>query len=172
MTAEVPNVFGNRFDTPPFGEALDRFRQFIKSEGGSTDLFWVFREDVCTWGCTDWIRMPVPAENSKLAFAYYEFGRHRGLGVALSYLWNVDGQAACSVWVPKNQSEAADHLQPPCLKLRITQGPNGPFRIGVSVRSYFSWQYCRWRNRRCVGFNDDLPSRRDTARRMATDAVT
>lgn len=173
METEGPKSFGDpTFDTPPFDVACDRFRQFIKSEGAGADLFWVFREDVSTWGCTDWIRVPVPAENSNLAFAYYELGRNRGLGVALSCVCHVDGRAACSVWVPIDQSEAADCLQPPCLKLRIHQGPNGPFRIGVAVRSYLSWQYRRWWNRRWVGFKEYLPSRRETARRIATSAVT
>ena len=160
------------FDTPPFDEALGRFRRFLKSEGGPTDLFWVFREDVSTWGCTDWIREPVPAENSNLAFAYYEFGRHQGLGVTLSCLCDVDGRAACFVWVPKDQSEAADRFQAPCLKLSVHRGPIGPCRNGVSVRSYVSWQYRRWRNQKWVGFNDDLPSRREAVQRVATGAVT
>jgi hypothetical protein len=111
METEGPNSYGDpTFDTPPFDEALNRFCRFIKFEGGSTDLFWVFREDVTTFRHTDWIRVPVPSENSKLAVASYELGQHQGLGITISSRCNVGGRSACFVWVPKDESEAARHL--------------------------------------------------------------
>src|SRR5579862_3976793 len=96
----------SEFDTPAFDEAVSRFRRFIESNAGSSQLFWVFREEV-TVGATTCVRVPVPEENCELAAEYYEFGRNQGLGVTLAAHCLVGSRSACYVWVPKDGAEAA-----------------------------------------------------------------
>ena|SRR5579863_3138023 len=158
---------GSTCDTPPFDKAVERLRQFIKSHGGSTKLFWVFREDVSS-GTKTWVRFPVPAENFQLASEIYEFGRHQGVGVTLAAYCLVGGEFACFVWVPKDESEAADRLQAPCLKLCIHSGRTEDFRTVQPVTSRLLWRYRCWRNRRWQECLDDcVPSRLDAAERVA-----
>jgi len=158
------------WDTPPFDEAADRLRQFIKSHGGNANLFWVFREDVIL-GCETWVRFPVPPENSQLASELYEFGREQGIGVTLAACCLVGSQIACYVWVPNDESEAADRLQAPCLKLCVHSGRTEAFRTGHPVTSRLLWRYHCWCNRRWKEIADySIPSRFDAAKRVAMSA--
>jgi hypothetical protein len=166
MKTEPPNPpIGATFATPAFDEAVSRLREFIKSQGGTTDLFWIFREDVIV-GPNNWIRFPVPMENAELAAGYYEFGRDQGFGVTLAAHSLVGDRFACYVWVPKDKSEAADRLQAPCLKLSVHSGRAGPFRVAHPLASRLSWRYHCWRNRRWQELRDCLPSRLEATKRV------
>lgn len=156
----------NAFDTPPFDEAVDRLRRFIASQGGSTELLWVFREDVTTCVRSCWIRMPAAADDTALARGCYEHARERGLGVTLSVLCDVRGRSASYVWSPKDEQEAERHMQPPSLKLSMGVGLDGGPISGLPVRSGIAW-WCRCRLnswRRCIR-EVSLPSRQECVRR-------
>lgn len=171
-TGASNSVANANFDPPPFDEAVARLRHFVESQAGSSDLLWVFREDVTTYCHSEWIRVPVRRENANLAREYYEFGRQQGFGVTLACLCQFGGRSACYVWMPKDESEAADRLQGPCLKLQVHKGRNDANRTGTPVRSFLSWQYRCWRNRQWRDFDGLLRSQRDAAQRMASAAAT
>ena len=149
-------------ETPPFADALPSFLRFVDEQGFSTDLLWVFREDVTNCRRDIWVRVPVPAENVELAREYYDLGRQQGLGVTLELLCRVDDQSACFVWVPKDEIDASYAMQGP-LKLSVAVNPVD----ATPVRSRILWCWRSWLNRwrKCVTFADHLPLRDDVRRR-------
>jgi hypothetical protein len=148
--------------TPPFDESLTSFLRFVSGEGFSTELVWVFREDVSHCIRDYWVRVPVPAANTTLARDYFEFGRGQGRGVTLEVLCRLGGRSACFVWVPEDDGAASNAMQGP-LKLKV---PANPVEASA-VRSGLAWRWLRWyhRRRRCVRFAELLPRRAEAERR-------
>jgi hypothetical protein len=148
--------------TPPYDESLAAFVHALEVQGFSTDLVWVFREDITNCIRDYWIREPVPFANARLARAYFEYGRSQGRGVTLEVVCRLGGRSACYVWVPEDDEEASYAMQRP-IKLMV---PAEPVE-GFPVRSRLRWRWLRWyhRWRRCVRFADRLPSRAEVERR-------
>ena len=149
-------------ETPSFDESLASFLRFAGGEGFSTDLVWVFREDVTDCVRHYWVREPVPAGNAALARDYFEYGRDQGRGVTLEVLCRLDGRSACFVWVPEDDEAASYAMQGP-LKLKVPMHP-----VEASpVRSGLAWRWLRWYRqwRRCVRFAELLPLRAEAERR-------
>lgn len=153
---------GNLTETPPFDESLAAFHRFVGGEQFSTDLAWVFREDVTNCVHDYWVRVPVPEGNAALARDYFEWGRAQGRGVTLEVLCRVGGRSACFVWVPEDDEAASYAMQGP-LKLKA---PTHPVEAS-QVRSGLAWRWRCWyhRWRRCVRFADMLPLRSEARRR-------
>ena len=143
-------------ETPPFEESVAAFLGFIRSEGLSSELVWVFSEDVTNCIRDYWIREPVPARNALLARDYFEYGRRQGRGVSIEMLCRVGGRTACYVWVPEDDAAASYAMQRP-LGIKMPHDPVA----ATSVRSKLKWQflksYHRWR--RCRRFAELLPAR-------------
>ncbi len=130
--------------------------RFAGSEGFSTELVWVFREDVTNCVRDYWVRVPVPADNEVLARDYFEYGRRQGRGVTMKVLCRLGSQSVCFVWVPENDEAASYAMQGP-LKLKVPMDPVN----GSAVRSVLRWQWLRWVHlrRRCERFAELLPLR-------------
>lgn len=144
-------------DTPPYDVALAGFLRFLAEQGFSTELEWVFREDVTNCRSRYWVRVPVPETNAALARQYYEEGRRGGLGVTLEVLCRIANRSVCFVWWPKNAQEASYAMQGP-LKLKVPMEPT----YAIPVRGRWLWAARCWLNRYrlCVTFAGLLPSRR------------
>ncbi len=147
---------GAMSETPPYGVALAAFLRFMEEQGFSTELVWVFREDVTNCRRRYWVRVPVPEINSVLAQLYFEQGRQNGLGVTLEVLGRLEGRSACFVYWPENEEAASYAMQGP-LKLKV---PAETINI-IPVRWRWQWAAQCWLNRRrqCDFFSTLLPSR-------------
>ena len=148
-------------ETPPFDEALAAFMNFIRDQGFSTDLAWVFREDVTNCINENWIRAPIPPVNEEIARAYFEYGRGEGRGVTVSVWCRLGDQSACYVWVPEDDEAASYAMQTP-LKLSVPSSPS----IALPVVSSLRWRWLTLTNRwhRCTRFLKSLPSRDEAFR--------
>jgi len=148
--------------TPSYDESLAAFVHALQVQGFSTDLVWVFREDITNCIRDYWIREPVPAANVRLARDYFEYGRGQGRGVTLEVVCRLGERSVCYVWVPENDEDASYAMQRP-LKIMV---PKEPVK-GFPVRSRLRWRllcwYHRWRG--CVRFADMLPLRTEVERR-------
>jgi hypothetical protein len=142
--------------TPPFDEALAGFLALIHDQGLSTDLAWVFREEVTNCRLTYWVRDPIPAANADLARQYYDQGRQHGLGVTLEVVGQAVGRTICHVWFPEEENEASYAMQRP-LKLLVANPPANM----IPIRSKALWHVLRALNRwrRCVTFSAHIPTR-------------
>ncbi|HKI31032.1 MAG TPA: hypothetical protein VKA46_04145 [Gemmataceae bacterium] len=87
-------------ETPPYDDALNAFLRFVGEQGFSTELMWVFREDVTNCRRRYWVRVPVPEANTTSARQHFELGRQRGFGVTLEVLCRLEGRSACFVSWP------------------------------------------------------------------------
>ncbi len=85
--------------SPPFTEALDTFKRFLRGQGVCDTLRWVWRDAIISRRCPGSRRSatrPIYLDASRLATesdieAYYNVGVARGLGIALSVFCVVDG---------------------------------------------------------------------------------
>lgn len=145
--------------TPPFIHALAAFTPFLSKHGFSSDLVWVFREDVTSCGRDCWVHLPLWRV---LAEQYYEQGRRHGLGVTVAALCQLEGASACYVWFPKDEVDASYAMQGP-LKLTL---PTDQIQSKL-VRSYAGWLARRSLNRLRGGdhIGQQLPSRKEVCRR-------
>lgn len=152
---------GHLIETPPFDESVTSFLRFADAQGFSTELAWVFREDITNCIHDYWVREPLPADNAALARAYFEYGRRQGRGVTLEVLCRLGGRSACFVWVPEDDEAASSAMQGP-LKLKA---PLDPVEATV-VRSRWAWRWLCWshRWRRCLRFAELLPLRSQAER--------
>ena len=88
-----------------FDDALDSFRRFLREEGHSTNILWVFREDI-------WKQPParvvltLPSQKKNLALSrkVFEEGRGKGL-VEIHAIASVGDEVAATVWFPKFTGE-------------------------------------------------------------------
>src|SRR5215216_1241281 len=87
------------YEMPAFGEAVQQFGGFLVSQGLSSDLLWVFREDVCWRKQQLFVKVPVPEGNVGDVERLYNLGVARGLGVRLDVLCLLSSRPCCYVWL-------------------------------------------------------------------------
>jgi hypothetical protein len=144
---------------PSFPEGLATFVAFLEEQGASTSLVWVEREDLTTLGRRFWARLGEHSAAARRAEARYELGRQKGLGVTLHAVCRVGSSTACHVWIPRDNTDAEDHMLPPTLKCLV----NSPLHTAAVVRSVVRWHWlCLINGRRHAGnlFLRELPSRK------------
>jgi len=89
-----------------FEEAQAYFKDCLSSNDVSSDLLWVFREDVSFLYDRIYIRTPVSVENESRAKACYELGQKRDVGVNLHGFCLLDSRLCCYIALPKDDLEA------------------------------------------------------------------
>ena len=141
-----------------FDEAQSEFKDFLARAGQSSDLLWLFREDVIFLFARVFVRMPVPAENEARMAACYELGKKRGFGLNLHGFCLLDSRVCCYVALPKDELESQYMMMNPNL-LKYT------FRIELpqaeGVRNPVFWKFRSWQSKRARSphFDDHMPSR-------------
>jgi hypothetical protein len=92
-------------ELPEFEKAVDDFRDFLRKEGHSDKLLWVFRDDTWFKALDDRIiRFPAPRENEQLIRKVYYEGKLKGLA-SINALATFQGQTVATVWFPKYEKE-------------------------------------------------------------------
>jgi len=142
------------FQTPPFPEAVRFFSDFLRSEGLSTEVVWVFREDVLQRRFKIWVREPIPSSNLDLVERYFEYGRGQGRGVTLEAFCRLGDRLVCYVWVPEDD-EAASYAMQQALNTKIRV----PLTEAKSVRWVWWWRYLSNRFRSRQTWVDMIPLR-------------
>jgi len=89
-----------------FREAKQDFQNFLSGQGLSSDLLWVFREDVISLPNRLLIKVPLPENNETLAATCYEIGRERNFGLCLHAFCLLDGRPCCYIQLPKDDLDA------------------------------------------------------------------
>lgn len=127
-----------------FDEANQVFQNFLSEQGLSSDLLWVFGEDIICLPKRFLIKVPIPAENESFAKVCYDIGRERDFGLCLHAFCLLDGRPCCYVQLPKDDLDAQYSLM-------------GNHSVKYSVRSdlinaepidsFFVWQTYRLRDK-------------------------
>jgi hypothetical protein len=92
-------------EIPNFENALESFRRFLTEQGHSTNVFWVFREDIWKRSPTSVaLRFPSQIKNLRLVKKVFEEGREKGL-VDIHAIATVGDNVAATVWFPKFKEE-------------------------------------------------------------------
>lgn len=103
------------FVFPPFGEAVESFRRFLRNQGCNDTIRWLWREDICTrrapgsrrsWNRTVYVNLTGPSQTS-LVERYYDYGVRRNLGIALEVFCIAAGNPCCIVYVPEDETDAS-----------------------------------------------------------------
>ena len=149
-------------EVPPLDDGLKLLRRFVAEQEFSTELVWVFREDVTNCRRTYWIRVPVPEVNFLLARRHYDFGRAQRLGVRLEILCRLEGRSACYVWVARDREDASYAMQPSGLRLSVPCDPIDAIPVGSSL--IWEWQRRANTRRRCETSAASVPSRSEINR--------
>ena len=89
-----------------FDEAKLFFQNFLSEQGLSSDLLWVFGEDIICLPKRFLIKVPLPAENESFAEACYNIGVERNFGIGLTAFCLLDGQPCCYVQLPEDDLDA------------------------------------------------------------------
>jgi len=120
---------------PVFGEAVRQFGGFLAGQGRSSDLLWVFREDVCWRNQQLLVKIPAPEENARHVESLYNLGVNRGLGVRLDVLCLLGSHPCCYVWLPSDEEDAS-YAMLSGLKLSVPTEP----MVAQAVESALLWR--------------------------------
>jgi hypothetical protein len=143
----------------PFDEALDSFREFLSGQGLSTDLVWVFREDVIFQRERIFIKTPVPAENESRARACYELGQKRDFGINLKAFCLLESRPCCYILLPEDDLDA-QYLLMSNISLKLSVWTN--LRKAESISNPVKWLALKLMNRKSQSSSPDdhIPSKR------------
>lgn len=126
-------------EMPTFVNAVGQFRNFLISQQVSSELLWVFREDVTSRKQRILVKEPLAAENGRLVESLYERGCQRGLGVQLDAVFLLGSRVCCYICLPEDKSDA-EHLMISGLKLSVPTD----LLHARSVRNNLMWRVQVW----------------------------
>jgi hypothetical protein len=141
-----------------FDEAVDSFKNFLSGQGLSTDLAWVFREDVIFQRERIFIKTPIPAENETRARACYELGQKRDFGINLQAFCLLESRPCCYILLPEDDLDA-QYLLMGNILLKLSVWTN--LRKAESISNPVKWQALKLMNRksRVSGPDDHIASK-------------
>lgn len=125
-------------ELPEFERAVADFRDFLRKEGHSDKLLWVFRDDVWFKGIDERvIRFPVSPENERLVKKVYAEARAKGLA-DINALATFRDKTVATVWFPKYEEEEVQGCEIG-LKLSI----RNPLPEATHISPFF-WSLIKW----------------------------
>jgi hypothetical protein len=120
-----------------FLEAKQFFQNFLSEQGLSSDLFWVFGEDVISLPKRFLIKVPLPAENESFAEACYDIGLKRDFGLCLHAFCLLDGRPCCYVQLPEDDLDAQYSLMG---NHSVKYSVRNDLINAESIESFLVWQ--------------------------------
>ena len=144
------------YEFPHFYEAARQFGDFLESQTLSSELLWIFREDVCWRKRQLFIKIPLPEENKQRAESLYNLGVTRGLGVRMEALCLLDSHPCCYIWLPSDEIDAS-YAMLSGLKMSV---PTKPLK-SHPVKSELLWRIYKWQEskEKFKGIVEEIPLR-------------
>jgi hypothetical protein len=125
-------------EVPAFSNAIQQLKDFLLAgQNISTDLLWVFREDVVSYKLRLYVREPLPGGNERLVESLYERGLRRDLGIRLNVLCLLGSRPCCYIWLPKDREDAGYAL---LLMSRFIIGSPSDMLRARSVKNRLAWR--------------------------------
>ena len=122
-------------DSPPFDEAVSVFRNFLRQQGQSDTVLWIWRNSIISRrgsGSRKSANRRIFIDRHALADddsirKYYDAGVERGLGIALRVFCVADGNPLCYIYLPEDET-AAEYSMMSSLKCSLpTPCPTATF---------------------------------------------
>ncbi len=116
--------------SPPFPSAVETFRSFLRGEGISDSIRWIWRDSIYTRRAPgsqrSWTR-PIYLDERLTANLddverYYELGLDRGLGIALCVFCIAEDEPCCYIYIPSGETDASYRMMT-SLKCQIPTSP-------------------------------------------------
>ena len=127
----------------PFDESLDDFREFLFGQGLSTDLIWLFSEDVIFQDEAVFIKTPHSITNEDRAKDCYELGQKRNFGISLQAFCSFQSQLCCYIYLPEDDLDAQYSLMSnEAVKYSVWNN----LKEAQSISSVVKWKIMRLRN--------------------------
>jgi hypothetical protein len=141
-----------------FAEAINSFKEFLSDQGLSSDLQWVFRDDVVFRQGRIFIKTPLPANNESRAEACYELGRERDYGVVVKAFCLLESRPCCYIVLPEDDVDAQYMLMS---NVAVKYIIRTDLLEAESISNLIKWCVLRLLNRKShiVSFDDHIPSR-------------
>lgn len=121
--------------SPPFDEAVNVLRNFLRQQGQSDTVLWIWRNSIISRRGSGsrmvanrqiFIDRHALADDESIR-QYYDAGVERGLGIALRVFCVADGTSLCYVYLPEDET-AAGYSMMSALKCSIpTPCPTAKF---------------------------------------------
>lgn len=113
-------------DTPPFDEAVATLRNFLRQQGVSNEVRWLWRDAIISRrgsGSRKRANRRIFIDRSALADdrsirKYYDLGVERGLGIAMRVFCVAETVALCYIYIPEDKT-AAEYAMMSSLKCNI-----------------------------------------------------
>ncbi len=113
-------------ESPPYDEAVSILRNFLRQQGVSDNVHWLWREAIISRrssGSRESAHRMIFIDRHRLADAesirkYYDMGVQLALGIALRVFCLADGVPLCYVYVPEDET-AAEYAMMSGLKCSI-----------------------------------------------------
>ena len=96
-----------------FEEAQAHFKECLASDGPSSDLIWLFREDVLFLFDRVFVRTSIPDQNESRMAACYQLGQARGFGLNLHGFALLGSRLCCYVALPKDDIDSRYMMMDP-----------------------------------------------------------
>lgn len=122
MNATVPHLC----DSPPFDEAVSTLRNFLRQQGVSDNVHWLWRDAIISRrgsGSRKSANRRIFIDRNALADddsirKYYNAGVERGLGIALRVFCVAGGAPLCYIYIPEDKT-AAEYAMMSSLKCSV-----------------------------------------------------
>ena len=102
-----------------FWQAVEQFREFLRTQGHSGPLVWIVPADVVFWFGELLIRPTIDTETH--AEQLFNRAFQRGFGVAIEGIAKLDHGICCFVFAPDDAADAADNFVTPPLTMKVRQ---------------------------------------------------
>ena len=134
------------------------FEGFLEQQQKSSEIVWIFREDMVRFRRSFGVRTPVPESNKYFAESLFELARARNNGIELSVFFFDSRRAFSYIYVPTDTEDAKDRMMFQQLKLTIRENPVGVHRF-VRLPTILWWFAQKNYSLRCPTFIDrDIPA--------------
>jgi hypothetical protein len=102
-----------------FGDAVEQFREFVRTQGHVGPLLWIVPEDVTFWFGELLIRPRGTTERH--AQELFDQASGRGFGLSIEGIARLDHSLCCFVFAPDDAEDAATHFVKPPLTMKVRQ---------------------------------------------------
>jgi hypothetical protein len=126
--------------TDNFRETKQDFQRFLSTQGLSSEILWIFREDLVCLPNRFLVKVPLPENNETLAESFFNTGRERNFGICLHGFCLLDGKVCCYVQLPDDNLDAQYSLMS---SERVKFLIRNNLVNAEPVTNFFSWQFYR-----------------------------
>ena len=126
--------------TDSFLESKQDFQRFLSKQGLSSEVLWIFREDLVCLQNRFLVRVPLPEKNEISAETLFDIGREQNFGICLHAFCLLDGKVCCYVQMPNDDLDSQYSLMSnECVKFSVRTN----LIDAEPVTNFLLWQFYR-----------------------------